>query len=108
MGNFKPGDKAFIVESNRTVREVTVIRHSGGMYLIRFAEGGGIQVRGHRLFVSQEEAAASIQTTEAHQIRTPTLYIYKWSVWYIVAGSRNRILRYDFRNYHCNDTDVAV
>ena len=55
MGNFKPGDKAFIVESNRTVREVTVIRHSGGMYLIRFAEGGGIQVRGHRLFVSQEE-----------------------------------------------------
>ena len=26
MGNFKPGDKAFIVESNRTVREVTVIR----------------------------------------------------------------------------------
>ena len=23
MGNFKPGDKAFIVESNRTVREVT-------------------------------------------------------------------------------------
>ena len=48
MGNFNSGDKAFIVESNRTVREVTVIRHSGGMYLIRFAEGGGIQVRKHQ------------------------------------------------------------
>ena len=61
MGNFNSGDKAFIVESNGTVREVNVIRHSGGMYLIRFAEGGGIQVRKHRLFSTQEEAAASIQ-----------------------------------------------
>lgn len=43
MGNFNSGDKAFIVESNRTVREVTVIRHSGGMYLIRFAEGDNMK-----------------------------------------------------------------
>ena len=77
MGNFKPGDKAFIVESNRTVREVTVIRHSGGMYLIRFAEGGGIQVRGHRLFVSQEEAAASIQTDKEMSKRYRRPYEYE-------------------------------
>ena len=47
-----------IVESNRIVREVTVARCSGGMYLIKFAEGGGIQVREHRLFATQEEAEA--------------------------------------------------
>ena len=26
--------------------------------------------------------ALDLGATEAHQIRTPTLYIYKWSVWY--------------------------
>ena len=41
MAKFKAGDKAFIVESNRWVREVKIVRVSGGMYLIRF-EGGGV------------------------------------------------------------------
>lgn len=77
MGNFKPGDKAFIVESNRAVREVTVIRHSGGMYLIRFAEGGGIQVREHRLFSTQEEAAAGIQTDKGKPKRHHSPYDYE-------------------------------
>ena len=77
MRNFNSGDKAFIVESNRTVREVTVIRHSGGMYLIRFAEGGGIQVRKHRLFSTQEEAAASIQIDKEKPKRHRTPYEYE-------------------------------
>lgn len=34
MAKFKAGDKAFIVESNRCVREVTIVRISGGMYLV--------------------------------------------------------------------------
>lgn len=42
MAKFKAGDKAFIVESNRCVREVKIVRISGGMYLIRFEGGGGI------------------------------------------------------------------
>lgn len=60
MEKFKAGDKAFILESNRIVREVEVVRCSGGMYIIRFAEGGGIQVKGHRLFATQEEAKAGM------------------------------------------------
>ena len=48
---FKPGDKAYIVENNRIVRQCTVVRVSAGMHLIRFENGGGIQVKAHRLFI---------------------------------------------------------
>lgn len=60
MAKFKAGDKAYIVESNRLVREVTIVRFLGGMYLIRFEGGGGIQVKEHRLFASKEAAQESI------------------------------------------------
>ena len=36
---FKPGDKAYIVENNRIVRQCTVVRVSAGMHLIRFENG---------------------------------------------------------------------
>lgn len=36
MVAFKAGDKAYIVENNRIVRQCTVIRVNTGMYLIRF------------------------------------------------------------------------
>ena len=77
MEKFKPGDKAFILESNRTVREVIVARHSGGIYLIRFAEGGGIQVREHRLFATQEEAMASIHADKEKSKRYYSPYDYE-------------------------------
>ena len=60
MAAFKAGDKAYIVENNRIVRQCTVVRVSADMHLIRFENGGGIQVKGHRLFTSQEEAENSV------------------------------------------------
>ena len=57
----KVGDTAYIVESNRYVREVEIRRCSGGMFLVRFTDsGGGIQVKAHRLFATKEEAVKSI------------------------------------------------
>ena len=54
---FKPGDTAFLVESNRIVREILVKSASGGMYLVVFQDsGGGIRVKEHRLFATKEEA----------------------------------------------------
>ena len=45
---FKAGDQAFIVESNRIIREVQVRSCTGGMYLIKFPDtGGGIKVKEH-------------------------------------------------------------
>lgn len=57
---FKPGDKAYILENNRIVRQCTVVRISAGMYLIRFENSSGIQVKVHRLFETQEKAENSM------------------------------------------------
>ena len=55
------GDKAYIIESNCTIREVQIKRCSGGLFLVRFTDsGGGIQVRRNRLFATQEEAEQSL------------------------------------------------
>ena len=60
----KVGDTAYIVESNRYVREVEIRRCSGGMFLVRFTDtGGGIQVKAHRLFATREEAEKSWSVT---------------------------------------------
>ena len=57
---FEIGSTAYIVESNRIVREVTVVKRSGDFHTVRFDTNGGIQVRGSRLFASQEDAEASL------------------------------------------------
>lgn len=61
MGKFKAGGKAFVVESSIFVKEVYVVKSSGGFCLIRYANGDGCyRVRESRLFSTEEEAKASI------------------------------------------------
>lgn len=60
MNEFKVGEVAYIIESNRYIREGKILRCSGGMYLFRFIEGGGIQVKQHRLFASEKAAQAEL------------------------------------------------
>ncbi|MGN8805471.1 MULTISPECIES: hypothetical protein [unclassified Blautia] len=62
---FKPGDKAYIVENNRVVRECTIARASGNLFVIRFVDGGGIQLPAHRLFATKEAAEESIPKVAA-------------------------------------------
>lgn len=80
MAGFKPGDKAYIVENNRIVRQCTVVRVSAGMHLIRFENGGGIQVKAHRLFASQEAAEDSVpgikKETKTTGYRSPYDYMH--------------------------------
>lgn len=64
MAAFKAGDKAYIVESNRIVRECVVKRVTGKLIIIKFEHGGGIQISENRLFDTQEAAAASIKSTK--------------------------------------------
>ena len=53
---FNPGDTAFLVESNRIIREVRILKFGGGFYTIRFADSdGGIKVKEHLLFSTKEE-----------------------------------------------------
>ena len=63
---FQPGDKAFIVVSNFMIREVDVLRYSGGFVTIHIIDDythgrGRINLRENRLFATKEEAAASIK-----------------------------------------------
>lgn len=75
MTKMKAGDTAFIVESNRLIREVEIKSCVGGMYLIRFKDsGGGIKVKEHRLFATKEEAEASIQTKQKGRTKSPYDY----------------------------------
>lgn len=62
---FKTGDNVYIVESNRIIREAEVRSCVGGMYLLKFKDsGGGIKLKGHRLFATKEDAEASITKPE--------------------------------------------
>lgn len=57
MAKFKPGDKAWIVESTIFVAEVEVVKYSGGFYLIRYPKKkGGYKVRESRLYKTEQEA----------------------------------------------------
>lgn len=57
---FEIGSTAYIVESNRIIREVTIVKRNGDFYIIRFGTRGGIQVRNKRLFASYEDADSFI------------------------------------------------
>ena len=62
MSRFKPGYTAYIVESNRFIREVEIKNFSGGMYLLIFKDtGGGVKLRENRLFATKEDAEESIK-----------------------------------------------
>ena len=60
MGSFRAGDIAYIIESDRIIREGKILRCTGGLYLLRFTEGGGISVKEHRLYHKEEDAQAEI------------------------------------------------
>lgn len=71
----KVGDMAYIIESNRIIREVKIIRCSGGIFLVKFLDtGGGIQVKRHRLFATSEEAENSI--AKPKEKKKPNPYEY--------------------------------
>lgn len=56
LGGNKVGDTVFLIESNRIMRECTVKKVSGNLYVVRFVSGGSIQIKEHRLYVTQKEA----------------------------------------------------
>ena len=61
---FNMGDTAYLIHSNRFVREVTVMSiDCGGMYSVRFNDAnGGIRVRSSRLFQRKEDAERHLPT----------------------------------------------
>ena len=54
------GSHVFIIESNRTITEVVVAARRGDFYTVRFLNGGAIQLRQSRIFLSREDAEKKI------------------------------------------------
>ena len=57
---YETGTEVFFIESNRIIRKATVVRRSGDFYILRFDEGGGIQLREGRIFPTREQAEATL------------------------------------------------
>lgn len=59
---FKAGDTAFIIESKIFIKEVEIVKYSGGFYLIRYPKtAGGYKVRESRLFKTEYEAKKYVE-----------------------------------------------
>lgn len=81
---FKAGDKAYIVESNRIVRECTIKRVTGNLVVIRFKNGGGKQVSNKRLYDIKEAAEESVQEMKSTVQKIPEQQGYQspYDYWY--------------------------
>lgn len=74
---FKEGTSAFIVESNRLIREVTIKRRMGDFYIVKFVDSnGGIQLRSNRLFATREDAEKTIPNVKGTKRRYLSPYEY--------------------------------
>lgn len=61
MNKYNVGDTVFLIESNRIVREVSIIKSTGDYYTVKFVKGGGgIKVRESRLFATREAAESVV------------------------------------------------
>ena len=78
----KQGDTAWIIENNRTVRECKIVRISGNLVIIRFADGCGTQLPLKRLYETQEDAYEELShndTLSRIQVEYDTENRRKWN-----------------------------
>ena len=52
----KQGDFVYFIENNIAIKQVQVVRQSGGLVMIKFPNGGAIKVHRSRLYELKEDA----------------------------------------------------
>lgn len=58
---YQEGQKVFLTGARPDlIEEATVFRYTGGMYTIRFKNGGGIRVREDRIYPTRKDAEEAI------------------------------------------------
>lgn len=78
--NYSVGQHVFIISNNSYVMEMQIMRISSDFYTLRSVEnyGSGMRLKGHRLYVTKEEAEAVIknerQKREANSGRSRRWY----------------------------------
>ena len=77
LHQYKVGDIAYLVESNRFIREGKITNICGDFVTFKFIEHGGTKVKAHRLFPTEEAAQSYIDTLKPplpdHPIKSKTL-----------------------------------
>lgn len=66
---FKASDKSYIIESNRLIRECSIVRSYENMYIIRFESGELIRIKEHRLFARIETIFCGLSTCYPHTLK---------------------------------------
>ena len=59
-GKYQPGQKVFLTGGKNLIKELTVLKYTGGFYTIRIENGSGVKVIESRIYPSKEEAEAAI------------------------------------------------
>lgn len=59
-------EKAYILVSNRTIQEGTILRRAGGLVLFRFDSGGAIQIPERRIYKTWAEAHNAVKNKLAN------------------------------------------
>ena len=60
-GKYKPGQKVYLTGGGiHLIKEATVLKYAGGLYTIRFDNGGGIKVRKSRIYPTRKEAEEAV------------------------------------------------
>ena len=58
--HYRTGDTAYMLENNRNVRTVRIMKFDGNFYTVRFEREGGIRIRESRLYPTLAQARAKL------------------------------------------------
>lgn len=61
----KTGEEVYMIESNRIIRKVKIIKLVGNFAIVKFWEGGGTQISVNRLYKTMEEAEKKLSRNES-------------------------------------------
>ena len=60
----KTGETVYMIESNRIIRQVKIIKLVGNFAIVKFNDGGGTQISMNRLYKTEEDAMKKISRHE--------------------------------------------
>lgn len=64
---YRSGDVVYIIENGRKVREATVLRVAGEFHTLRLEGGGGVRLRGNRLYATRGDAEAVVENNRRNR-----------------------------------------
>lgn len=72
MPKYPIGELVYFIESNRFIRSGTIMRYSGGRYIISCAYTSGVKLPESRLYASREEAEKHVAQPAKEATQRPT------------------------------------